>query len=266
MALLPIHKYFILNGKLIPNDQFKPAENEGGIYEVIRIINGKPLFLEEHLARFNRSAEIAGRKIRYSETEISNFLQELIHENNTPNGNVLVSCKVNLKAFFIKHSYPSDLQYQSGVECGLLHAERENPNAKVFQTTVRERANQMIADKGYYEVLLVDHNENITEGSRSNAFFVKGDQLFTSPSEKVLLGVTRQKVIQCAREMGIDVIELEIPVTRLAGYAALFITGTSPNILPVSSIDSFSFDVKNQLLRDLMKQFDLFIEDYLKTH
>jgi len=266
MALLPIHKYFILNGKLIPNDQFKPAENEGGIYEVIRIINGKPLFLEEHLARFNRSSEIAGRKISYSETDINYFLQELIHENNTPNGNVLVSCKVNLKAFFIKHSYPTESQYQSGVECGLLHAERENPNAKVFQTTVRERANQMIADKGYYEVLLVDHDENITEGSRSNAFFVKGNQLFTSPSEKVLLGVTRQKVIQCAREMGIDVIELEIPVARLADYAALFITGTSPNILPVTNIGKLNFDVRNQLLRDLMKQFDLFIENYLRNH
>ena len=266
MALYPIHKFFILNGELKTNDEFKPSENEGGVYEVIRIVDGKPLFLEEHLARFNRSAEIAGREIRYSGTDVSNYLQDLIRENKVYNGNVLVSCKVNLKAFFIAHSYPTKEQYRSGVECGLLHAERENPNAKVFQTTVRGRANQMIAEKGYYEVLLVDHNGNITEGSRSNAFFIKGSQLITPPSEKVLLGVTRQKVIHCARDLGIDVKEEEISLTRLPDFNAVFITGTSPNILPVSKIGITDFDVQNTLLRKLMKQFDVCIEEYLRDY
>ncbi|MCE4565353.1 aminotransferase class IV [Maribellus sp. CM-23] len=266
MALSPIHKFFILNGELKTNDQFQPAENEGGVYEVIRIVDGKPLFLEEHLARFKRSAEIAGREIQYSETDISSYLQDLIRQNKVYNGNVLVSCKVNLKAFFIAHSYPTKEQYQWGVECGLLHAERENPNAKVFQTTVRGRANQIMAEKGYYEVLLVDHDGNITEGSRSNAFFIKGSQLITPPSEKVLLGVTRQKVIQCARGLGIDVKEQEVSLTRLAGFNAVFITGTSPNILPVSKIGETDFDEQNPLLRKLMKQFDVCIEQYLQDY
>ncbi|MCK3685086.1 aminotransferase class IV [Maribellus sp. YY47] len=266
MALLPIHKYFILNGELIPNDQFKPDENAGGIYEVIRMISGKPLFLEEHLARFNRSAGIAGRKIRYSEAEISDFLQQLIQKNEMTDGNVLVSCKVNLKAFFIAHSYPGELQYRLGVECGLLHAERENPNAKVFQTSVREQANQLIAEKGYYEVLLVDHNENITEGSRSNTFFVQGNQLLTSPSDKVLLGVTRQKVIECAMDLGIEIREREIPLAQLNECDAVFITGTSPNILPISKIENWDFNVQNPLLRSLMKHFDFLIENYLQHH
>ncbi|MFV0590195.1 MAG: aminotransferase class IV [Draconibacterium sp.] len=266
MALFPIHKYFILNGELLPNDQFIPAENEGGIYEVIRIVNGKTLFLEEHLARFNRSAEIAGRKIRYQKAEIKNFLQKLIHENERTKGNVLVSCKMNLKAFFIPHSYPTELQYIQGVECGLLYAEREHPNAKVFQTTVRERANKMMAENDYYEVLLVDHNEKITEGSRSNVFFVKEDCLFTPPSDKVLLGITRQKVIQCAQELGLVVEEVEISLAGLKNFDAVFVTGTSPKILPVCTIGSINFNVRNQLLRDLMKQFDLHIQHYLQIH
>jgi branched-chain amino acid aminotransferase len=263
MALLPVHKYFIRNGELLPNDVFIASENDGGIYEVLRVMEGKPLFMEEHLERLYHSAEIAGHTIPYSSSEVEQFLIELIQHNQVDEGNILVSCKKNLKIFFIAHSYPTNEQYVNGVVCGILHAERENPNAKVFQTTVREKANRLISAEGFYEVLLVDHELKITEGSRSNVFFIRENRILTPPAGKVLLGITRQRVISCATGLGITIGEEEINLQELSAYSTVFITGTSPKILPVYQILNQKFDVNHPLLRRLMKRYDEMIHSYI---
>src|SRR5690554_3603565 len=77
----PLHQFFIYNGKVKPNDTFIVSENTGGVYEVIRVTSGVPLFLSEHLKRLNNSAVIAGYKIPFSLEEISEFLRRLIQSN-----------------------------------------------------------------------------------------------------------------------------------------------------------------------------------------
>ncbi len=264
MALYPLHKYFVFNDRLLPVSTFVPAENEGGIYEVLRVVNGIPLFLDEHLQRMQLSAELAGKEIRYSCAQLEAFLNQLIVRNEINEGNVLISCKTNLKAFFIAHNYPSADQYKLGISCGLLHAERMNPNAKVFQTEVRKQANRLMETKGFYEVLLVDHEQRITEGSRSNVFFIKGDEIITPPGKQVLLGITRQKTIACANRLKLKVTEQEIHLDGLIGFDAAFITGTSPKILPVNEVDGHSFDANNKVLRSLMIEFDKIIQEDLQ--
>jgi branched-chain amino acid aminotransferase len=266
MALLPIHKYFISNGTLKAVSSFIPSENEGGIYEVLRVDQCVPLFLEDHLIRFYKSAEIEGKEILYSSIEIGSFLNLLIQKEGVDGGNILLSCKRKLKAFFIAHKYPDADDYRLGVKCGLLHAERTNPNAKVFQTTVRERANQLIEENAFYEVLLIDNKSQITEGSRSNVFLIKGHKIFTPPAKQVLLGITRQKTIQCANELGFELQESEIKDHDLAGFDAAFITGTSPKILPVNQIEELCFNTENEVLRKLMARFDLLAKDYIREH
>lgn len=153
--------------------------------------------------------------------------------------------------------------YNEGVSCGILKAGRENPNAKVFQTTVRQQADKMLADNGFYEVLLVDHLEKITEGSRSNVFFVKGKEVITAPKDKVLLGITRQKTIQMAKNLNIQVKETEIELNDLNDFDAAFITGTSPKILPIKKIGGLTFNPQNEIVRQLMKSYDVLIDEYL---
>ena len=264
MAVLPFQKFFISNGELKPLKQFIPGKNEGGIYEVLRVVDGIPLFLEEHLERFYQSAELAGRNIGYSEGQIKQFLTDLIDKNKILLGNVLVTSKVNLEALFVPHVYPTTKMYNEGISCGILKAERENPNAKVFQTTVRYRADQIIAEKGYYEVLLVDHLGKVTEGSRSNVFFVSGNELITPPGRKVLMGITRQKTIKMAGELNIQIVEREVSFSELHNFSAAFITGTSPKILPIIKIDAFKFNSKNETVRLLMNNYDELINRYLK--
>ncbi|HKJ79142.1 MAG TPA: aminotransferase class IV, partial [Prolixibacteraceae bacterium] len=91
MALLPQHKFFVYNDKLCNTTDFTPSENEGGIYEVVRVEQGIPLFLEDHFERFWHSAKIANKTIGFSVTNIKQFLQKLIAKNNVYTGNVLIS-------------------------------------------------------------------------------------------------------------------------------------------------------------------------------
>jgi branched-chain amino acid aminotransferase len=263
MGELPIHKYFVLNEELKSSKLYIPGQNDGGIYEVMRVVNGIPLFLEDHLERFFQSSQLAGKTIPYSEVQIKKFLENLIDKNKITVGNILVSCKKNLEAFFMPHFYPTPEMYRDGINCGILKAERDNPHAKVFQTTVRHRADQLLAEKGFYEVLLIDHLGKVTEGSRSNVFFVENDTLVTSPANKVLLGITRQKTLQMARDLNIHVNEREVNLSELSSFSAAFITGTSPKILPILKIDAFKFDPKNEIVRQLIQRYDELIESYL---
>lgn len=266
MVYNPLHRYFIFNGELRPNNTFKAYENSGGIYEVLRVESGVPLFTEDHLERFYHSAALAGKTIRFSQREITLFISELIRENRVSSGNILLSWNENLKAFFIPHKYPDPKWYETGVPCGILKAERKNPNAKVFQTPVRQQADELMAKEGLYEVLLVDHFNRITEGSRSNVFFVKNDSLITPPGNEVLLGITRQKTILLAEQAGIPFNEQDVLLNDLPHFQAVFITGTSPKILPVSQIGEYRFDPQNPLVRLLRKKYDELISDYTLLH
>ena len=265
MALLPIHQFFSLNGEIKPNKDFIAAENEGGIYEVLRVIQGIPVFLQEHLERFYHSAKLAGKDIPFNQQEICSLLLELIKINKVEMGNVLISCKINLKAFFIPHVYPTQDQYITGVECGLLQAERLNPNAKVFQTEVRTQANTLMAAQGFYEVLLLDHEQKITEGSRSNVFFITAKrQIVTPKADKVLLGITRQKTIACATALNFSIEEADVSLHDLDVFDAVFLTGTSPKILPVNQIAEYCFNPADAMMRKLMLQYEKMINNYLE--
>ncbi len=262
MALLPIHDFFVFNNSVEPVKNFIPSENEGGIYEVLRVVEGVPLFLEDHLKRFYSSARIAGKSVRFNETQIEMLLNKLIETNNVKEGNILISCKINLKAFFISHNYPTTEMYRNGVTCGILNAERENPNAKVFQTSVRQEANKLIEENKFYEVLLIDNQGRITEGSKTNVFFVKGDSVITPPGNEVLLGITRKKAIDLARLNGIKCMEDDVFFKDANLFDAAFLTGTSPKIIPVSKFDKIEYNSTHNIVSKLIGSYNSLISKY----
>lgn len=265
MIYYPLHKFFIYDGEIKPNSEFRASENAGGVYEVLRVLEGTPLFLEEHLDRFFTSAQLAGKTIRFSKKQIEGFLNVLTEMNEAGTGNILLSCKTRLKALFIPHKYPELAWYESGVTCGLLTAERNNPNAKVFQTPVRQQADELMEQNGFYEVLLVDHQGRITEGSRSNVFFVDEGRLITPPGHEVLLGITRQKTIQLAKNAAIPFYEKEVFLEEVPGFQAAFITGTSPKILPLSRIGQWNFNPQDRTVQQLIGGYNGLIARYIHS-
>ncbi|WP_238918481.1 aminotransferase class IV [Clostridium sp. YIM B02555] len=239
------------------------------IYEVLRVLEGKPLFLENHLRRMKNSFELINENFKITYDEISEKIKELIKSEKKVEGNIKITYSVNeklLRIFFIEHSYPSSDMYKDGVKTILYFAERENPNAKIINTTFRERINNEIRDKNVYEAILVDSKGNITEGSRSNIFMVKDNILITSPSKKVLPGVTRGEVIEIALRNGIEVKEEEFKASDIGELDGMFISGTSPKILPISKVDNVNFNVNNDIIRKLIEEYNHEIDSYIKMH
>ena len=238
------------------------------IYEVLRVINGKPIFLETHLERMKNSFELINKEFKFSYDEISMEINNLIKTEKKSEGNIKITYAVNeniLRMFFIEHSYPSFEMYEYGVKTILYFGERENPNAKIVNENFREKVNNEIKDKNAYEAILVDKNGYITEGSKSNIFMVKDDELLTSPTKAVLPGVTRGEIIKIAEKLGIKIKEVEYKYSDIDKLDGMFISGTSPKVLPIKSVNNINLDPNNGIIRKLSKEYDNDINEYMKN-
>ncbi|NJK84810.1 MAG: aminotransferase class IV [Bacteroidales bacterium] len=111
--------------------------------------------------------------------------------------------------------------------------------------------------------MLINENNCITEGSRSNIFFIKKNELFTSPDEEVLGGITRKYVIDLSKKQSVKIHFQSVSIQELKMFDAVFLTGTSPKVLPVNRIEKTHFDTDNELLLLIMKDYDQAIHDYL---
>lgn len=262
--------YIVTNNGIRPFSEMEISliNSDRSVYEVIRVIDGVALFLEDHFDRLVSSAKIGGLQLDMELPVFRQNIAELVRINQIKNGNIKFviseSETGNQWSFsFIMHSYPDVTDYLSGVPVGLLFAERENPTAKIIQIAVREQANQLIADNKLYEVLLVDRNQKITEGSRSNVFFVKGNRFYTAPDSMVLAGVTRKKVMECLADLEFPIVEEAVLASEISTFDAAFLTGTSPKVLPVNRIGEINFQVNNIFIERLMVSYNLMIEKYL---
>ncbi|MCX7695648.1 MAG: aminotransferase class IV [Caloramator sp.] len=255
-------KYFLHNAKEYEVNNFDNIYKEvsPSIYEVIRLINGKPVFLEDHIERLNNSAKLLNVNYCADVEIIRQQIIQLAKLNNIQNYNVKIVVNnfntLDVYLFFIKSIYPSEADYKNGVKTTLYKAIRENPNAKVINSTLRQKINKHLEENNLYEAILVNNFDEITEGSRSNIFFIKDNKLYTAPKEDVLVGITRIKVIEIAKKLELEVIEDKIKVNQINEFQACFLTGTSPKVLPISHIDDKVFDVKNSVLKKIMLEYD----------
>jgi branched-chain amino acid aminotransferase len=240
------------------------------LYEVIRIIEGIPLFIEDHLERLYQSALLTGVNQLPDPESITALITNFLATQKRETGNIKLSFTFTKTTYelqydlnFVPHHYPTPEEYTCGVKVGLLNAIRPLPNAKVSHSEIRDLADQLIVSENFFETLLVDSDGNITEGSRSNVFFVRDEMLYTAPREKILQGITWKKMLQICLKAGIPVIEKEIPAERIDQFEAAFLTGTSPKVLPVSSINNIIYKTDHPLHVRLQQLYDQLIEDYL---
>lgn len=264
-----INEFYLEDGHLEKIINYTKDSNncEGIIYEVLRVIDYVPLFSEDHISRMEKSFRIMNKGFAYEYSKIQEFLNRLIKANNVECGNVKITFDIEndtMKVFSIKHSYPTDEMYSKGVKTILYHGERSNPNAKVVNLSFREKVTKEIKKNNAHEAILVNNKGFITEGSKSNIFIIKGNDLITSPIEDVLPGVTRGRILKVAKKIGISIIEKNVKYNELEGVDAMFISGTSPKILPISKVDNIEMDINNELMRNLMVAFNKEIEDYIK--
>ena len=261
---------YIHNSKLKNSSEF---ENEFfriglSLYDVMRVVESKPIFLEEHLVRLQKSAKKVGQFIWLNYHELVEKINLLIVKNGVVEGNIKIVFNIhennrNFYCYFVKHKYPEKSEYIEGVRTIIYNAERSNPNAKVYNHKLRSYANTIIENPNIFEVILMDDLGNIREGSRSNLFFIKGNELVTAPDDEVLNGIVREKVIEICERMGITVLKEKIAYNELSNFDAAFLTGTSPQVLPIKSINMMAFDVNHHLLKLLLKMYRKELASYI---
>lgn len=221
-----------------------------GLFETMKIINGVPIFVEEHVDRMVKSslkvwgvAPEASSLIRYSFEASSGSGKKLGMMRI-----FLVEKDLNFSLFFYVDDYPYSNRSRDNLSIKVLPYER-NPKGfsaglkpiSYFENVVlRERAER----EGFDEVIFL-YNGFVAEGSRSNFFWVKDGTVFSPPSTfPILEGITRKKVIHLCSEHRIDFRESAATPYEICLADELFITGS---VLGIGIVEKFAFDseVKN---------------------
>jgi len=237
------------------------------LYEVLRVIDGIPLFVEDHITRIIQSANILNVRLWYGQQQIHNRVTEFIKLEKLVDGNIkfMFTFSPGENYFLLyqsRHLYPTADMYANGVRTATLNTERQNPNAKNVQP-FKEVAENFIKSEEIYEAILVDSEGNVTEGSRSNIFFLKNDVVVTAQPQDVLLGITRKYVIEACSNIGLSLQERKISAGELPLFNAAFISGTSPKVLPIHEINDITFNCSSPVLRSVQAEFDSIIMQYI---
>lgn len=252
----------ILNGEPVPAEGLtQPPADAVLVYEVIRLLSGAPLFLEDHCARLNSSMALAGFDASLSAEALRESFASLVSTCGLTDVNIRVNAWLRngmlvWTAQFVESHYPAPEAYQNGVDTGLLAWERTNPAAKVWQAGLKETAARICDERSLHEVILIDQQGKLSEGSRSNLFFTQGRKLVTAPDDVVLGGITRLKLLELIESRHLTLERREICTDELDAFDGAFLTGTSIHILPVRSIEVWRRSSSEQpLIVELMQAF-----------
>lgn len=255
-------KMFMLNGTLQPAEMFdKSLVYEGdSIYEVLRMVKGKPVFFPDHMERLMSSAKLQKKEILADISALRNDIISLARSDKKREANLKIvfnynSGRTNYMLYFIEPSYPTVTQYQKGVKGILFLAKRKDPESKVIDHKLRSSIYHRLISESSYEAILVNENNLITEGSRSNIFFLKGEDLVTAPDNVVLNGITRKHILEICKENKIKVEFACVKASDILDYDAVFMTGTSPIVLPFYCIGTSFFRVKHKPIEKLRELY-----------
>lgn len=234
-----------------------------GVYETIRVSSGEVRFLDEHCARLQASADAIGLEHAHKPSEIGRYITDLVKANEVKTCNVKVlliggktAADADLYIICLAPYFVDRKLYKTGCRCTTYDYERMYPHAKTLNMLPSYLAYRDAVKAGAHDALLINRRGEITEGTRSNFFTLKGKTIFSPPEADILLGVTRDHVLKLAKEQGFDIVEKPIPLTSLVDYDATFLTSTSAKILPIHSVNDLLYGTAPSQLIELMKKFN----------
>lgn len=247
----------IKNGKLESLSEQESIGLDNEIYELIRVENGMPIFIADHLERLRNTMTNAGLDTQSIAT-LPQLIDWLIicNQQNNCNIRITVNKQKTMQVGFVPSEYPMKQMYDNGVKTSILDAMREHPKLKIYHAQMRLEAQEQQKREKTYESILVDTEGYITEGSRSNIFFLKGDRLYTAPDRMVLGGIIRKKVIEICNNQNIQLLEVPVNIDEIEEFDKAFLTSTPTRILPINSIGDVTYQKDNMLLKHIMNEMD----------
>ena len=255
--------FFYLNGKFIKRNELKISpfdrgfQFSDGVYETIRLHNGRLFRLPEHFDRLKNS--LTGLKINFSDfSQLESAIFKLVRINSFSTEHLLVYLQITRGDFFPRqHSFPppdvkptvfisvtpfkpKEHELKKGIKvilCDDLRWGRCDIKSTMLLPNIL--AKQEALEKGSGEAVLV-RSGFITEGTHTNFFAVKSGKLYTHPlSNSILNGVTRKVILEICRDNKTPVVENAINASELKSFDECFITGTISEVTPVIQVDDW---------------------------
>ena len=244
-------KFHSINSQLIPAEKAALKLNDlailrsYSIFDFFRVREGVPIFLEDHLDRFEKSAQYLKLKIPVSRKVLIENIQHLIHKNGLKEASIrllltggystdgISSQKPNL--IIMEHEFKAydPKVFSQGVRLLLHSFLRETPKIKTTNYLNLSLLVNTLKEKNAMEVLYYKKNK-ISECARSNFFIVKNNTIFT-PKKKILKGITRKNIIRVAKN-NFPLIQQNIKLKDLTDVTEAFISSTTKGIMPVIQI------------------------------
>lgn len=251
-----------LNGEFIPKERAVISVDDrgfvfgDGIYEVVRVIDGRIFEWPSHAARMARG--LAGIRILF-EAELIDALkgtcERLVSENGFADGEATVYMQISRGAAPRTHHFPPAATrptvYAAASRFVVPREQRDAgvraiafPDFRWLRCDLKTvnllgavLARQAATEAGAYEAILL-RDGVVTEGAATNVFAVVDGVLRTHPLGNLILpGITREVVVELIREHGIELVENPITQSELLRASELFICGTTTDVTPVVTLD-----------------------------
>ncbi|MCQ2228667.1 MAG: aminotransferase class IV [Bacteroidales bacterium] len=247
----------IKNGEITSLSEQEETGIDNELYELIRVQNKKPVFLKEHLTRFKNTLNGHNISLEYID-KLPGLIEwlTLCNPQSDCDLRLVVSPKGLFQAGFVTSHYPTKQMYETGVKVDILKAIRNNPKAKIYHADMRADAQRQQEKNGTYESLLVNPEGLITEGSRSNVYFIREGEIYNTPDNMVLGGIMRMKVIDICRSLGIKINNTPVNLKDISQYDAAFLSSTPMRIIPICDIEGTMFNQDDTTLRRIMSELD----------
>jgi D-alanine transaminase len=284
--------YCYLDGELTDKDQKNlRIENRGftfadGLFEVIRIVEGIPLFLEDHHKRMKESADFFKIPFPYTADDCYQQSVDLIEKNQLYDGELYWELtrgddeyrehrfrKEHNGTFAIltiplRHINPEN--WKKGVSLtvypDLRHQLCEHKTINLLANCLAK--NFAYDQKGYDSMMFrVDEKKRkyITEGGSSTYFLVKDGFIATPEIDNILPGITRKKVLALCKEAQIPVVQRRVFLDEIQHAEEIFLASTVSKVMPVNKIGEKSFPVDGQITRRLMGLFAQLVEKEIEA-
>ena len=253
-----------LDGKYVPSEEAKVSVFDhgllygDGVFEGIRVYNGRIFRLDQHLDRLFNSAKAIMLPIPLRSEQLVEACCETCRQNKLKDGYIRLvvtrgvgylglnpfRCK-NPTVFIIADRielYPAEV-YRKGLKLITASTQRTNPAAVSPSIKSLNYLNNILAkieavNAGTFEAIMLNAQGHVAECTGDNIFIARGGKLETPPvSAGALIGITRQVVIELAAKRKIAVSEPNLTRYDLSTADEVFLTGTAAEIVPVSSID-----------------------------
>ena len=228
-----------------------------GVFDFFRVVSSVPVFLEEHLDRFYFSAEQMRLVVGHRKEDLKKIIDGLIKKNAATDTGIRMTLtggyskdgyqlsNPNLIIALQPFSSPSSEQFKKGIKLVMFQHQRQLPQVKSIDYLMAIWLQPFVKQNNADDVLY-HQNGIVTECPRSNFFIVTKDETLVTPSENILNGVMRSKIIEVAKTK-FKVEEREVSTDEIKKAKESFITSTTKTILPVNQIDDYVFPPNRRL-------------------